>query len=56
MNSFVLGGVFSSKVVVTICVYHKHHGKLGLEADEFIGQISIPLSGLNSSDNKERVK
>ena len=52
----ILGGVFSSKVTIAISVHHRHHGKLGLEPDEFLGQAVIPLSALNATDNRERVK
>nr|CAB3265354.1 rab11 family-interacting protein 1 [Phallusia mammillata] len=48
------GGVLNNKCVVFINVYHKRHGKLGLESDEFIGQAQIPLSALNCNDNKQR--
>jgi len=50
------GGVLNSKSVVTVCVYHKRHGKLGLELDEFIGHTHIPLSSLDVCDNKERIR
>ncbi|CAK8675770.1 rab11 family-interacting protein 2-like isoform X1 [Clavelina lepadiformis] len=48
------GVVLHSKVVVTVCVYHKRHGKLGIEPDEFLGLVQVPLFSLNSNDGKER--
>ena len=54
--SLLAGGVFTSKVVIIICLYHKRHGKLGLEPDDFIGQVMIPLSALNSNDSQARTR
>ncbi|XP_078488439.1 uncharacterized protein LOC100178195 isoform X2 [Ciona intestinalis] len=56
--SFTLpqGGVFHNKIVVHVTVMNKRHGKLGLESDDFLGQVSVPLSALNSNDNKERAR
>nr|XP_002126049.1 rab11 family-interacting protein 1 isoform X1 [Ciona intestinalis] len=56
--SFTLpqGGVFHNKIVVHVTVMNKRHGKLGLESDDFLGQVSVPLSALNSCDNKERAR
>nr|XP_039262992.1 rab11 family-interacting protein 2-like isoform X2 [Styela clava] len=46
------GGVLD-KLTVTITVYNKQHGKFGLQNDDFIGLIKIPLKDIGINDHKE---
>lgn len=46
------GGVLHN-ANVTITVYNKHHGKLGLQNDDFIGIIKIPLDKFDAMKTKE---
>lgn len=46
------GGVLD-KLTVTISVYNKQHGKFGLQNDDFIGLVKIPLKNIDADNHKE---